>query len=250
LIVESLAKRPWAVSKYAAVPLAMRMLTQEMNDMTDKDWLDLKKSLPFYIKDHKTYMVVPSKTKNGNFQWMNFNYFVPWGNYLSLFENMSNRDVGETVKSLGITNPFLQLPYTFSVARKDRSPVNPYTGQELYNMLDTPADKAAKTVYALATTFIPPMLTKEGALGYTYKAAVGKDDKWGREVTPAQAIGRWFGFNLLETTPKQTYVIKKGMINDVRSNLYRVLTDPSMNDKEKEEYKDRARSKISELVNE
>ncbi len=247
LIAESLAKRPWVIGKYMAIPLIAKAMTTEMNDMKDSDWDKLQKQLPFYIKNSNSYMVMPGKSPSGNYQWVNYSYFLPWGNYLQAYEGLSNKDMGQVINSVGISNPFLDMITMFKSAKGDDPPKHSFTGQPLYNRLDPPHVKAAKVVEALGSTFIPPMLTRQGAVGYTYSAAVGGKDKWGKEITSGQALGRWFGVNITETTPKQTAVIKKSMEKEIRSDLYKITVDPTKSLKEKHDAQEKARQQIKEI---
>ena len=94
---------------------------------------------------------------------------------------------------------------------------------------------------------LPAMLSRKGALGYSYSAAFQGNDKWGREVTPGQAVGRWFGMNIVTISPKQTAVIKKAKIKQLRSDLYRIMTDPQKSKEEKNRAKEAFRKRLREI---
>jgi len=249
LIAESLRKRPWVIGKFLAVPTAMEMLTRWMHDMDDDDWEDLFKQLPAYIKNSGSMMILPRKTPEGQWQWVNAEYFFPWGNYLNLGRDVSDRDAGEIFKGLGISNPFIDIGRMWASARRDQPPQHPFYGTPIYNQLDPAPEKAAKVVQFLAFTWMPSMLSPEkGALGYTIKAVEGGKDKWDKKVTPGQAAGRWFGFNIVAVSPAQTRAIAAVNIQDLRKELYRIQNDPSKSEAQKAGAETRFRERLAEIA--
>jgi len=245
LIAESLAKRWWVIGKFAAIPLLAIAATKQLYDLTDKDWAKLMKDLPSYIKHSGSHMIMPWKSPNGMWQWANLEYFFPWGNMLGIFRDLKEGDFGAAVKGLGISNPYLSVLQMVTSAFGDSPPKHPYFGSDIYNRLDPAYVKAAKMMEAIAFTWVPSMLSRKGALGYSYSAAFQGKDKWGRKVTPGQAVGRWFGINIVTISPEQTKVIKKAKIKQLRSDLYKIVTDPRKGTAEKERakktYKERKR---------
>jgi hypothetical protein len=216
-----------------------------MNDMTASDWDKLEKNLPHYVREEGTYMVVPAKRPDGKFEWVNLSYFFPWGNQMEIFRDVKGANWADLKKDVGISNPFLTA---FEMIPAKEGPlVHPYFGTPIYNRVDPPHIKAAKTVEALAFTWAPSMLSRQGALGYTTKAITGEKDRWGREVTPGQAIGRWFGVNILTTSKTQTIAIKKAQINDVKNDLTRALRDPSLSKEKKQQMREEARKQIKDI---
>jgi hypothetical protein len=247
LIAESLVKRPWVIAKYAAIPAMAVAAVKEMHDMTDADWQKLKKELPQYIKRSGSYMIMPHKSQEGNWQWVNLEYYFPWGNSAALFRDIREGDWGEIRRDSGISNPFLDIYLMWASVRGDDPPKHPFYGTGIYNRLDPPHIKAAKTIEAMAFTWLPSMLSRKGALGYTKKAITGEMDKWGRKVTPAQGIGRWFGLNIVSTTPKQTKIIQMVKTKNLEKGLKQILRDPTANKKQKDQARKRFRKRVQEI---
>jgi hypothetical protein len=248
LIAESLVKRPWVIAKYLAIPYVAIEATKKMHDLTEKDWQKLQKQLPSYIKKSKSYMIIPWKSPDGKWQWVNLEYFFPWGNQLSLVRDISEKDIGDVWRDLGISNPFLDIARMVASARADTPPQHPFYGTAIYNRLDPPYIKAAKMVEAVAFTWLPAMMSRKGATGYSVSAARGGKDKWGREVTPAQAFARWFGINIVSVSEKQTKVIKKAKIKELRKDLYKIMTDPRKSAKEKTRARETFRKRKQEIM--
>ena len=250
LIAESLKERPWVIGKYMVLlPMLLKAWAQGENDLDDEDMLDLEKQLPEYIKKSGSMMLMPYKTDNGKWQWLNCEYFMPWGNWYNVFRDMKAGDIGELTKDIGISNPILDMISTFRSARDGSPPTHPFFGTEIYNDLDSPAMKVAKMAEHLIFTFAPSAFSpSQGALGYGIKAATGDEDRWGRKVTPAQAAGRWLGINVVTVSPDQTAAIAGAKIQELKAAQSRIEADPSISDERKQESRDRLQEKLAKTA--
>lgn len=246
LIAESLQKRPWVIGKYATLPFIAQEVAKQMNDITEKEWEKLEKELPLYIKKNKTFMVLPVKDPDGRWQWVNVEYYFPWGNWMAIYRDLNEQDFKGLAEDAGIGNPFLDILQAFKSGVGGKPPKDPYTGQPLYNELDSPQEQWLKISEFLYNKWAPSMLTRYGAAGYTSR--IGDRDKWGRKITKTQAIGRWFGFNIISISPKQTKVIKRAMINDLRKELFKISRDPSISKEKKKAAKERFKEKRKEIL--
>jgi hypothetical protein len=250
LIAESLRDRPWVLAKYALLlPLALEWLAKSANDLDDEDLDDLKKQLPAYIKKSGSMMILPFKTDKGQYQWINLEYFLPWGNVFNMFRDMTEADIGEFTRDLGVSHPLLDLLTTVRGTREGVPPAHPFFGKPIYNELDHPALKAAKMAEHLALTFAPSALgISQGAVGYTGRALFGKEDRWGREVTPAQALGRWFGVNVLTMSPDQSAAIAAVRVQELKKELARIEADPSISEERRQASRERMQEKIADYA--
>jgi hypothetical protein len=140
--------------------------------------------------------------------------------------------------------------YTGLSAREDQPPLHAYFGTPIYNELDPAPVKAAKFLEYMVNTWAPSMLTRQGALGYMGKLALGGEDRWGREVTAPQALGRWFGFNIVSVSPEQTRAEASVKIQDLRKEMARIEADPSRSDEEKAAYRARLNERLAEIAQE
>lgn len=248
LIAESLKKRPWVLAKFALIYPAARMLAMALHDLDDDDWEDLEKQLPAYIKKSGSMMILPWKSDKDQWQWVNLEYYFPFGNMLAIFRDAKELDSGEALRDLGISNPFLSMFYTGISTREDAPPLSSYSGFPIYNQLDPAPMKAAKYLEHMVNTWMPGMLTRQGALGYTGKALIGGEDRWGREVSFGQALGRWFGFNMVSVSPEQTRAQASVKIADLRKEMARIDADPSRSEENKEAYRDRMNTRLADLA--
>jgi len=248
LIAESLAKRPWVLAKYALLFTAAKTMAMALHDLDDDDWEDLEKQLPAYIKKSGSMMILPWKSDKGQWQWVNLEYFFPWGNHLAIFRDMKQADLGETIRDLGISNPFLSMFYTGLSTREDQPPLHSYFGTPVYNELDPGWMKAAKVLEYMANTWMPSMATRQGAAGYVAKAVTGSEDRWGRSVSPAQAVGRWFGINIVSVSPEQSRAQVSVRIQDLHKEMARVEADPAYSEDEKAAYRQRMNERLAKLA--
>ncbi len=245
LIWESMKKRPWVIGKYLALPtVVMPAIAKEMQDIDEDEWEKLKKDLPHYIRKHESFVVLPFKDPDGRWQWVNLEYYFPWGNWFGLFRDFKDADFAELTTDLGISNPFLDIFTTLRTARSGNPPKDSFTGRPIFNRLDPPHTQAIAMTEWLVNKWAPSMVTRYGAGGYTLR--IGEKDKWGRTITPTQAVGRWFGFNVVSVSRAQTAVQKAGRIKSLRGDLIQKLLDPQVDQKEK----DRASKKFGEAVRE
>ncbi|MBP7341370.1 MAG: DEAD/DEAH box helicase family protein [Syntrophaceae bacterium] len=248
LIAESLGKRPWVLAKFALIYPAAKLAAMALHDLDDDDWEDLEKQLPAYIKKSGSMMILPWKTDKDQWQWVNLEYYFPFGNMLAIFRDAKALDSGEALRDLGISNPFLSMFYTGLSAREDSPPLHAYSGIPIYNELDPGWMKAAKYLEYMANTWLPGMLTRQGALGYTGKAIAGGEDRWGREVSFGQALGRWFGFNIVSVSPEQSRAQVSVKIQDLHKEMARIEADPSRSDEAKAEYRARMNEELSQMA--
>ena len=247
LIAESLIKRPWVIAKYMAIPSLMVSLAKHQLHISDDEWKRLKKSLPLFVRKNKTLLILPWKSPEGNLQWVDYQYFLPWGNWMELAGSIKDKDVKKTIEGLGIGNPFMDIYTAFKSAKGETPPKDPYSGIDMYNQLDSPETKAEKTLEWLYNKWAPSMLTRFGALGYSTR--IGKKDKYGRTITFGQAMGRWFGINIFAPTSKQAILEKKYKIRQARTSLAKILKDSTKSKEEKRNARKRYIEEIRRIQN-
>jgi hypothetical protein len=248
LIAESLVKRPLVIGKFAAIPWLLAQHVIRKFDIDDEEWERLLKLLPPYIKESKTHMVMPWKSPDDQWQWINVEFFFPWGNIFSMMKNTAEGDVSGMVNDMGISHPFVDILVAFKSAMKGKPPRDPFTKKYLYDDFDPPQAKMAKTLYWLYTRWAPQFLTKEGATGYT--ARIGEKDRWGRTTSKAQAVGRYFGINITAVSPKQVRAIRKARITDLEKSFYKKTKEPewkTLSFEEKQELRRKLRERVKKI---
>jgi hypothetical protein len=258
LIAETARKRPWVFAKYAAIPWMATEALLEKEGITDEEWAELKKDLPIYLRNSGTAMPVPWRSPEGNIQWVNYEYFMPFGNAMTLAEDVpqigevspKGTGPGDLLRAVGIGNPIADTVYgTLLMARGTDPPKDTFTKRPIYNRLDDPSTKLKKTMYWLYTKWAPGAFHwKEpgaGALGKTMR--IGEQDKYGRTVTPSQAGAMWFGINITAPTPGQAARYRSFFVGELKREMRKVLTDPTSTDEEKQEVQENFQKMMEEL---
>ena len=252
LIAESLAKRPWVIGKYQALlGIGGFSLSQELVknyfDVTDEQWERLLKLLPDYIKRNQTFAPLPWKSPEGQWQWVNGEYFMPWGTWSTILRDVTQKEGFEAFKSIGFGNPIISVFQAINSGTRDKPPVDPFTKQPIWNQLDSPQEKYLKLASWLSNQVMPSVFenigvqdaSRQGAIGTTARVLESKitgepfKDKWGRTLTLDQSIGKWFGFNITTISPKQTKIIKFAKQKELRKSLFKILLDPRISREKK-----------------
>ncbi len=169
----------------------------------------------------------------------------------NIFRDAKEGDIGELIKDIGVSNPILDTLTFFRSGRDGAPPTHPFFGKQIYNDLDPAPLKAAKVMEHLAFTFLPSALSpSQGALGYTWSAIVGAEDRWGKQITYPQALGRWFGVNMVAVSPEQTAAIASVKIQEMKKDLSRLEADPSISEERKEASRRRMNERLAKLAEE
>jgi hypothetical protein len=266
LILESLKKRPWVIGKYMAfLGIGGFSIAQELIkgyfDVDDDEWERLQKQLPHYIKQNQTFAPLPWKSPEGNWQWVNGEYFMPWGNWSTILKDLGGGEPYEAFKSVGFGSPILSVFQVLQSGARDKAPVDPFTKQPIYNLLDTPQDKFLKLSSWLSNQIMPSVFeniavtdaARQGAIGTGVRAVASKvtgkpfKDKWGRTLTLDQALGRWFGFNITTISPRQSRAIKEFRIRELGIELSRKLKDPRITPKQRIKVRRKHREEVRKI---
>ena len=80
LLVESLQRNPLILGKYIALTsLVMPMIVKSMYDIDDEEWKKMRADLPRQLRKNGSPMIVPWQDPDGRWQWVNMEYYFPWG---------------------------------------------------------------------------------------------------------------------------------------------------------------------------
>lgn len=240
LLAEAAVKRPWVYAKYLAVPFLMAAAAKKVFNLTDEEWEKLKSRLPLFIQKNKTVVPLWWKSPEGEVQWFDYQYFLPWQN-LQQFGQAEN--ISDVVKATGIGNPILDVYTAFKSARGDTPPKDPFSGQDIYNQLDEPETKAYKSAEWIYNKWAPGMLTRYGTLGKIL--TIGQKDRYGRTVTPEQTAASLVGINIIAPTAKQAKLEKVAKIKQAQAQLTKILVSQAS-----PEEKQRAKNKFKEYSKE
>lgn len=223
LVAESLYKRPWVIGKYIASVYGINEAVKSMMNLDENDWKRLRSMLPSYIRKNNTFVVVPWKSPEGGVQWVNLEYFFPWQSFNAIGKSMIRGDVRDIPNQLGIGHPLMDVLYTLSKSSStENPPIDMFTHREIYNRLDSPTEKAAKTSLWVFQKWLPTMLTTEGTAGKITKAALGVKDSDGRVMGWDKALLSLVGVNINNPSERAANIEQISTINSWRKDLLKI----------------------------
>ena len=230
LIVESLAKRPWVIGKWAAffgvsalsIPSIASEISKALLGISDEEWEELLKQLPDFITKNSTFIPIPIRSKEGKVMWFDLMYFMPFGTWFSVLKGLSQAEIAEVYREMGVSNPFLTVTTALASAAGGKPAKDPFTHQDIYNAVDTPLEKFHKIFSWMHNVVTPSWMEnitysgapKKGPLPLTIDMFIhkykGKEwrDKWDRLMGWEQ-VWRWFGINPYIFSERQSWAIIK-----------------------------------------
>ena len=267
LILESLARNPFIIGKYMAfIGIGSMSIAQAavkaLHDIDDDEWDRMLKNLPAYIKQNKTFIPLPWKSPDGDWQWVNGEYFMPWGTWSSMVKDVFvDQEFARAFKGVGVGNPTLQAYKAISSGRPGSPPVDPFTQKPLWNALDPIPTQYLKMMSWVGNQVLPsvieniaiPSAETQGAVGRSYRwtkgAITGKPykDKWYRTLSASQAWGRWVGFNVTPISHRQGMAIKQARIRVKRLEFRKIQRNPNISNAKKLKYRKRLNREISAI---
>jgi hypothetical protein len=190
---------------------------------------------------------MPTRDQNGKWQFIPFNYFVPWGFWLNFYNNVrglwaedEEARVGEALmKDTGILSGPAEIGFGLAQNR------DPFTGRDIWNEFDPPFQRFQDQTAYLASYFVPPMLMPRnragdivkggGPLIKTMMAYDYIDGNVGQDGLPIytipQALLSWMGINITtlgrHDAMAQAYYAWKD-IENIQRRLLKLINDPSL----------------------
>jgi hypothetical protein len=246
LVAETMARNPWCVLKYQAIPNVMFKVARENLDITDDEWRQLERDLPEFIRTNQAMTVLPVRSEDGRVQWLDYQYYLPWQNILALHRDVKAGEWGEVVtKDIGVNNPVINALAMLTMKEKGRPFKDPFKKKDIYNPLDTPTEKAVKMSEWLYNQFTPSMLQfGEGAvLGKALR--MGEPDRTGATITPAKTALSLVGANIKAPKPEAAANERKVRLLQLDLDKARVLKElktkkgQDISDKKRQEIEDK-----------
>lgn len=173
-VMESFARRPQKFIKYMALPYVMAQAFMVNQDLDDDDYEEIMRMLPKWQKEKSSIYLLPWKDSNGNFQTIDFGYYLPWAPFQNLSLMAANTfdmqnpllSTGNVALNLGTDLGFLggPLPQMISAAITNK---DPFSGREIVRTAGTTLDKQNDFMRYMVDMWTPTFLTSKGVLGRT-----------------------------------------------------------------------------------
>jgi len=223
-LIDTFIRHPERYLKYFAIPAIAAAAWKKANeDMTDQDLENLKQTLPTYLRDSGSALVLPYKDDEGRWQFFDYSYLMPWGFYTGAINKTAAGEYGEAIDDIvGLWGgPVINAIPAITVNK------DPFTNQEIVAPGAPPADAAGDILNYVWRTSAPTWLTDIGFTGKMYEAITKEPNYYGDPtITKPQAWWRLVGQNVYPVDPEQSrdtnLYFKKKDIDDA-INYYRKL---------------------------
>ena len=198
-LAETLIKHPMRFAKYAALAFAIPAIFAAHNDVDDDEFEALRNSLGERIRKKQNLWAIPDKDENGNWNFVDVGYMLPWSMFQDIITSLSGGDVGAATQSFGL----LGSP-ALSVAAAIKTNIDPFTGKKIWDDSDIPKERAKSLMNYIISVIAPPFMTSTGFFGKLIDKAEGTGlNKYGEPVdTNTQLAGRLLGFNIYSLNPQ------------------------------------------------
>lgn len=208
-------------SKIGKLPKAQRLIEGMNVPGQEKSQVD-EQNLPDYIKEKRgMYVRLPWDTQNKLPQYLDLQYSYPFGDIAG----------GLNPTDVILGNPFIRTP--IELARNHSF----YFDREIADPLDSTGDRAKEYgKYALEQLGPKPGLRE---LGKVTRGVTGGADRYGRTITPGQALlDVGFGVKAREVDPQLqsrfNYYDKQEKLGEIKSQIKSVARDQSISERQRE----------------
>lgn len=236
-VLEAAKDRPLTLAKYPMMAWAMEKYSLHNLDMTDKDYEQVKKVLPEYMQNG-SYMLMPFRDANGDLQFFDWTYVVPWG---ELFDSQDRGLLGDVV-----TNPIMVVSADIMHNKSG------FSGQPIWDETDTPKEQNFKKMLYLWQAAVPSLMYKGIYWDKLYNAVTERPSKMGKVPPLAPAIAHTiFG---LRTVPidvqKQTEFRmreKQVKLRELEGKIRDIVIRASNNNIDEKEYTEKREQYIQQM---
>jgi hypothetical protein len=245
-VVEVMAKNPERMLPYAALPFMAESYAKQRNDWTEDDVDALKSMLNDHMKDKASVYLLPQKDAQGNAQFIDVGYIVPWGSYVEMARKAGSADMVGILKDLGIGGmPAPQLLQALTTGR------DPFTGREILRNTDTPTEKVAAITKYIWDFSMPTFLSSHGAAGQlTNNLTHDEKDRLPNDRNLGQIASGLAGINVYPVNIDKGVEKLRGDIKrkqaDLQKNYYSELNG-ARGDKEKQALKEEYTGKLQTM---
>jgi hypothetical protein len=198
-LAETMINHPMRFAKYAALTFAIPAIFAAHNDVDDDEFEKLRNNLGERVRKKQNLWVIPDKDQNGNWNFVDVGYVLPWSMFQDVFTSLAGGDVGAAAQNVGrLGSPAL------SVAAAIKTNIDPFTGKKIWDDTDPPKERAKSLMNYIISVIAPPFLTGTGFVGKLIEKSEGTGlTKYGEPVdTNMQLAGRLLGFNTYALNPQ------------------------------------------------
>lgn len=241
VIIEAAATRPHTLAKYPLMAWAMEKHSLSRLEMTEKDYAQVKKIMPEYMKSG-SYILMPYRDNNGDLRFLDWTYLIPWGTITELQER-------------GPLDVFVANPLVQAVGDLKRNR-DAFTGREIWQETDTDAEKFYKRVEHIWRIASPSLAPKGLYWDKLYESATGKPDVRPRPF-PETVAHTILGLRTQAIDEEEQYTRflreKRDNIEELEGKLIRIefeFSDGKISESEYKKRQKRAYQQIDKVLEE
>ena len=240
MLIRNFVTAPHRFLPYILIPYLLAQMIADDYDVDDEDIKKLMKALPEWLHKRGHTMVLPFKDANGRWQVLDYGYFMPWGYFAELFNEVKNTvgkgKIGETGRIVGATGLLGgPIPDLIAAIKTNK---DPFTKRDIVNKNDPPARQLSDLMTYLWRMGAPTWLTDIGYAGHTYRWLTGKVNprlgpSYGEQLlTGPQTQARIVGINIYPIDPQKSRTENiRNMVRemeDVSRRMGQMARDPNL----------------------
>lgn len=211
-LIQTARLHPLRFAPYVAMMYAIPQMTMLALDIDDDDYEALRKSLPEYIRNKGSLLILPWKDEKGRWQYMDMAPFFPWAAFSdpivqAVYRQDPGGGINEARKLITPSGPVVTVIAGITTGR------DPFTDKEILDPRQTPQNKALALMSYAWNQAMPSMLAIDavnpqnaaGAIPRLYNDVFGSGtglDKRGQPKPEFLAdAARLFGANINALEP-------------------------------------------------
>lgn len=246
-IFETAIKHPLRIGKYWAAYEAYNRHSKTRLGLNDEQYRELRQNTPDYIRKGGMWLLLPERDQNGNYQFINMTYFMPWGDIISGGSNEGGLFSGlpEPLQNILVpSHPIVRLPFELALNKSI------FYDRDLWRADENPWIESAEYV---AETLGPSIATQH--LPRLHRRLIQKRPSFfGERQTTGATLAGLVGARPVSVSVERaaffrTLEVEK-KIKDLESRYFSTQRNQSITDDERAKKLTKIRGKIDKLVTE
>jgi len=156
-VAEAAIRHPVAFWKYPVIFGAMGAYAADKLGFDEKGYANFLKQMPDYVRKG-AFLLLPTRDRKGNPQFLDFTYLLPWGNLSDIVTNLTGASREPTQAIKQFLGPGGNIFAAFAPALTGQDPKDPFTGRTVYRRGDTGAAKLQKGISYAGRALLSPMV--------------------------------------------------------------------------------------------
>lgn len=248
-ILETAIKHPLRIGKYVAAYYYLEGYAKRMLGLSDEEYENVRKNAPDYIRKGGQWLLMPERDENGDYQFFNLTFFMPWGDMISGGGTGVGADwlPGPIEQIVIPNNPIVRLPYEIAANKSF------FSGRELWKADEPKFKKGAKHVLE---SLLPPTTPGVGYHAEAIRKTTFKKAKtyFGEDIPRTKAVEGLLGLRKKSVNIQRSKGFKASKliknVKELESRLISVANNQNLTASEKARRSADIKAMIKKLVEE